>query len=770
MINCLNKCKVFSAIAVMFIGVSVVLSSCNKFDDIEKYQRPDWLIGKIYEQIASNPDYSMFATCMSDVGYDTIVNKTGTYTVFVPNNEAFQSYLNEKGLGSVESIPLKDKEDLVKFHIVQMPWNRDQLQSLSSKGWINVNDLSNNKPFAFKRQTLLKNDNKRYPVRIDRDAGLIYETIVPQAEADESRVVYSNSRKYAPVYFDGFLSAAQLSGEDYSFYFDRNYEAGNIYYAGGKVIVDDIYADNGFIYVIDRVIEPLLNAEELMDKGFGSDSYTDFKNLVYLNSDFDENNAATMAQEGAKEGAEVDQLYDLNYPELGFDIHQELTFNPNSSSATNLTTEYHNGIIVPSDAALSEFIDNVLTGPDKWANLETVPANIKKLIVNSHMADKPLYVKDISDGFFNASGDYITIDPSTIIQKSFGSNASFIGVNKVITPKAFSSVSAPLYLNPEYQTFLAAIELSGLLPALKQEDITYSLFIISDRTLALDFSMQVQWKDWKKERYDIIGYDYSEDPPKPVKRSIEDIINTMYAQISVEPLVGAARLEFLETLDGRHLIINNDENSLSGGLSSTFGYLGDSVITVNFNQIGGDYFNGNVYETNGWINFSSGGLNAKLEGSKFLSLMIKANMADKYTMKFSSSGDRHTLFLPSDEALETARADTLTGDNLKRFLKNHFIKNELIFTDGKKLSGWYNTISRVKTGSSYNTDKLNLSLGIDEISILQNNGELLCQIEEEPGISNIICTKVKEGYQGSLPSYVTEAVIHRIDTVLFADF
>lgn len=748
--------------------ILLIIVSCNKFDDIEKYQRPDWLVGKIYNQIAATPDLSMFAQCMADVGYDTLVNKTGTYTVFAPVDAAFTTFLSENGYATIEQIPDKEKEEIVKFHIVQMPWNRDQLQGLSYKGWINLNDLSNNKPFAFKRQTLLKKDNIIYAVRLENDGELIYETIVPEGESNDKRIVYSNSRKYAPIYFDDFLAASKLDGNDYTFYFNRNYEAGNIYFAGGKVTGDDIYADNGFIYKIDKVIDPLPNAEEIMDRGFESESYTEFKNLIYLFSDFDENDEATMAQEGADEGIQVDQLYDLTYPELGFDIHQELTYNPNSSSAPILTIEYHNGLIAPTNAALTEFVNNVLTGPGKWRDLDAIPANIKKLLVNSHMAKSPIYLKDITNGFFNASGDYIMIDQSSIIQKSFGSNATFIGLNKVITPKAFSSVSAPLYLNPDYQTFLAAIELSGLLPALKQEDINYTLFIVSDASVGRDMSMEIRWRDWKKERYNIMAEDQSYDPPRYVTRTKEDLIYTMYAQIAIEPLVGLARLEFLETLDGRHLVINNDDLTITGGEPSTYGYNGDSIVTVSYNTLIGDYFNGQVFETNGWPKFPNTNLHSNLSGSKFLDLLIKADMADKYFMKFTSDADRHTVFFPSDHALDVAQADTLGGEDLRNFLKQYFIKNEMIFTDGKKPSGVYNTLSRINSGNGYQYQQLNLSPGIDEISLLDSNGEMYYKIEEDPGISNIICSGKKISPGSGLTMYFTEAVVHKIDTVLVA--
>lgn len=773
--NMANNAKDLLTGAKMFlIGASVFLASCNKFEDIEKYQRPEWLVGKVYTQIEASPELSMFAQLIAEAGYDSILDKTGTYTVFAPTNEAFESYLAENGLGSIQNITAKEKEELVKFHVIQMPWNRDQLQGLSSKGWISADDLTNDKPFAFKRQTILKNNNRSYPVKVEREGQNIYATIVPEEDSDENRVVYSNSRKYAPIYFDDFLSVAQLTGGDYSFYFNRNYEPGNIYFLDGKVVGEDIYADNGFVYMIDRVTDPLLNAEELMDAGIGSESYSEFKYLIYLNSDFSSNDEATMAQEGADQGLEVDQLYDLTYPGLGFDIHQELTVNPELSNATSLTIEYHNGCIAPTNTAFREFADNIMTGPGRWPNMDGIPANIKRLVVNSHMSGKPIYQQEVSNGFINANGDFITIDPSSIIQKSFGSNATFIGVNKVITPKAFSGVSAPLYLIPDFQKFLATMEYSGLLPALKQEDLSYSLFIMTDKTLIIDESLIIDWLDWKKERFRIRALDRSEDPAKYVTRSKSDIYATMNAQIAIEPLMGVARLEFLETLDGRHLVINNSDHTLTGGVSSQFGYNNsDSAITVNYNEIEGDFFNGKVYETDGWLRFIKSDLHSQLSGSKFLDLLIKAKMATLYDMLFTNPADRFTVFLPSAEALEAVQADTLSGDELKNFMKLHFIKDELIFTDGRKPQGLYTTMSRVLTGNAYHYQQLNLSPGINEISLLNDQGEVYYQIVETPGVSNIICAQKNKNHETDQSGedesvYFTEAVIHKIDTVLIA--
>lgn len=265
------------------------------------------------------------------------------------------------------------------------------------------------------------------------------------------------------------------------------------------------------------------------------------------------------------------------------------------------------------------------------------------------------------------------------------------------------------------------------------------------------------------------GEDQSLDVPRFVKRLKADITSHMYGQIAIEPLIGSARLEFMETLDGRHIVVNNYDQTITGGEASMFGYMGDSAIDVNFEKVNGDFYNGQVFEMNGWLNFPVLTLHSYLGGTKFLELLQKAGMADKYQMKFANSTDRHTVFLPSDAALEAIQVDTLSSEALKSFLQLHFVRNDLIFTDGRKPQGFYNTLSRNNPGSGNPYFQLNLSPGIDEIEILNIDGELHYRIEETPGVSNIICTRLNDTPSNEV-SYQTEAIVHNIDTILVADW
>jgi hypothetical protein len=147
--------------------------------------------------------------------------------MFVPDNEAFRDFINSKPeYNAISDIPMQEVREIVRFHIIQNPWSRDQLRSLDINGWINERDPLNDEPFGYKRQTLLKNENRGYWIKTEINV----ESIVDSVQGQEKRIVFNPSRKYAPFFFDEYLSAANISHSDYSFFFNRPFDAGGIFF------------------------------------------------------------------------------------------------------------------------------------------------------------------------------------------------------------------------------------------------------------------------------------------------------------------------------------------------------------------------------------------------------------------------------------------------------------------------------------------------------------------------------------------------------------
>ncbi|MCK4920545.1 MAG: fasciclin domain-containing protein, partial [Bacteroidales bacterium] len=118
-----------------YLGILIssvfILYSCQDIQDQEKYQHPEWLVGKLYTQLKSVENTSVFVRALELTGYDTIVDVTGSFTIFAPSDEAFAAYFsdNPEYGSSVENIPPDDLLKLVKYHIIQNAWTKDQIQS-----------------------------------------------------------------------------------------------------------------------------------------------------------------------------------------------------------------------------------------------------------------------------------------------------------------------------------------------------------------------------------------------------------------------------------------------------------------------------------------------------------------------------------------------------------------------------------------------------------------------------------------------------------------
>jgi uncharacterized surface protein with fasciclin (FAS1) repeats len=751
---------------LILAGFAIFLFSCEKLEDTEKYARPDWLAGKLYDQILDQESLSIFAEALELTGYDTIINVSGSYTVFAPTDEAFQLFFNENPQynGELSNVPVGEVEKIVKFHIIQNPWNRTQLQTLNPSGWITDDDHPiDSKPWSYKRQTLLSDPNEKYYYVSDRG---VY-TIVDSLKSDQYRIVYSGKRKYAPIYFDEYFELNSLSHEDYSFYYNRPYNAGNLYYCGAEIGIE-VFAENGFIYPIDRVVEPSKNGKQLLEQGLEGKSYSSFLDLIYQFPEFNFNREATFSQTEALAGQEFDSLFNLNYPDLLFRIHDE-----EYQGSFSRSTQRHYGLLAPDDDAFQKFLDEVVTaksGYPHWAELEIIPDEIKKLIVNAHMSDFPVYKTNIDEGFYNGLDDKVFIAESDISEKYYGSNCTFLGLSEAVIPRAFSSVTAPVYLRPGYSTFMRCMEYSRVLPALKRPGTDFAFYVLSDERLALDSSAIVNWIDQDLNRYNIRAFHRGEEQMMNMSRT--ELGKRILNQVAVSRPAGVGRKEFLENLAGNYITVDNENNLVYGSKPNSFGYLGDSLLTPDSPpvRLAEPTDNGETYDVLSWFSFNKTTLFALVQSySKFYELLIKAGMVDakNYVFTFINEGDFYTVFAPTNSALLTAQADTLQKADLQKLLRYHFVPDHLIFTDGKKPSGEYLT-SRPDDSSGGGSGQfatINLETGVDYINILNDQGELYYRIDEASNITN----RMGISYTGELDSYwefITTAVVHQVDTVL----
>jgi len=734
----------------------------------EKYERPEWLAGKVYTQLLELPDLSTFTRAVELTGYDTIIDVSGSYTIFAPNNEAFNAFFQAHPVyNSIEDIPQSDLNAMVKFHLVQNPWTKEQLRTLDVYGWIDTLDLNNNKPRGFKRPTLLEDDNKKVGVEGYKDNTI---KIVDTLDSDWHRMVSIDSRKFAPIFFREYFEIYSLSAEDYSFYFDRSIGSPlDIYFAGAKVIGDEVFAENGFVYEVDRVTEPLPNAYQMLEDQSGENSYKDFLDLINLFPLLEYNEEKTFDQPGADEGLQVDSLFDLSYPDLAFDILNERTSPPSGTFGlpNDVTIRYHHGIMAPTDEALDEFLDEYFSGSGRWGTLENAPDNVKRIIANTHLTTNTIYPTDFTAGIYNGESDWVLLDPGTIEEQKFGSNSTFIGINRTLVPRVFFTVPAPAYLLRDYSKTMLTIEEAGLLSALKREGEEYLFYLESDDNSDTDSSLLYDPTD---ESFSL--YQRSQGGGQEYNLGTSDLRDLLRNHIATGTPSGFARKEFFRNLTGNYIIVNNETGEVSGTSPTTIGYQG-LISKPNYPvELGEGYDNGHTYDIENYFSFTAPNLYLKIQSSypEFHSLLLQAGLGNSFEFTFLSENEVYTVFAPTDSALIAAQVDTLGREALQAVLKLHFIQGKLIFTDGTELPGYYETTRVDEKSTTYTKifTKIYLDPNYDLITISSTSGGSYVDVSESEDANIMAGSDVGEGNE-VFRNLAISRIIHEIDKVLMIE-
>ena len=111
---------------------AVVLSSafyvaCEDYMDGSKWTASSEL--QMDEYIESQPDLSLFLEIIDKAELRGMVHAYGTYTLFVPDNDAVQTYLKSIGKSSVNDLSKEQAVNIVKYHVLSDTLHTYDMQS-----------------------------------------------------------------------------------------------------------------------------------------------------------------------------------------------------------------------------------------------------------------------------------------------------------------------------------------------------------------------------------------------------------------------------------------------------------------------------------------------------------------------------------------------------------------------------------------------------------------------------------------------------------------
>lgn len=448
---------------------------CEKEMD-KYYERPDWLRGSAYEVMKERGNFNLFLRAIDRAGYKSVVNGRELCTMMAPTDEAFQKYLKRHNYASVEDIPEDTLKLLVPYHMIKRAFEPQMLLAFTMD---NGMDAKGNGT-AYKYETYAQ------PSPFEMTDPLTGQ-----------RVKTYNDNLYLPIVSTRLYKTKECTDyeKNYEFFWPEvNWlgEQDQLYAQGAAVIEQGIPTDNGYLYILDDVCEPLRTVYQALEKA-GDPGFSQFLELY---DRFAEVKYRTIS------GATGDSLYNYYHyrntskfkstsfydqlPAIASTIAYHNDYNTRDDYFMYLTYTYN--CFAPTDRALEDYFSRKFS--DFYTSWTDLPQLTLYYFLMPYMKEGQeilLPERVMTDGVKGEYGETWTVTSEDVVNKEFCSNGIVYGIDKVFDPLVFELVCKPLFMNPNYSLmanmFFKADAISTLTD---QTPDKYTLFVVPDSILESD--------------------------------------------------------------------------------------------------------------------------------------------------------------------------------------------------------------------------------------------------------------------------------------------
>ena len=683
-------------VAMGMLGIMGCEDHQARFDD------PDWLGGTSIKTLEDAGNYSIFLQLMEKANYTDAITKQLS-TLFVPSDEAFRAYFEKEGIESVESLTKDQALNLFTLHYLRNPRSRYYL--IYEVAWSEFQGPKGEYASLFHR--------KETP-----STGESYIDSVRYASSGS--VVGTKPRIVVDPKFVGLWSAeffndygAASDGSDYLFMFpgstwEKNYTPNlkGLNWHNAAVIPNpkipnelEVRTSTGFIYFLDRVVEPIPSMEKYLQ---GEEKYSVFYDMMQRFARY------TPAGQDPQQRALTRKSY------VGI-------FNMADERAGNTETAVPPlkmwSAFIPNNTVFTEYLNNTVL--KYYTSLDSVPLVSLEYIIQTQLASNLVVKSKMSKGYINSFGEPTDYGPSDIASGFMCSNGVVYESKRVMEPNVFTTVPGELFINKDYSTLLYILGAANVFPSLANPDVKVTLFASTNEAL---YDYGIRYDDNLK----IIQVRGTDDRWYPMSTfELAAFAQEQAVRVPLDEAALSGGEQFIETLSQSFIKVGNNE--IFGAENLTYNTPA-KVLEVIPNDING-YLVKVDRPIGGRLVMGQklvAGLPAKdanplwfdPDFSEFADLLVKANVLDPRTrntiykqvipnLKFLSVDKYWTAFIPSNAAIAQARAEgilpakdkyptTSAGrDSMLNFLNYHFVRGSTFFDDGKR-SGDFKTYRTYK--------------------------------------------------------------------------
>lgn len=641
--------------------VVTLLSSCSDDKMSNYYDIPSELNeGSIYEVLEKKGNYSIFLKAVDLSGFKEMVDGKSVLTVMAPDDSSFSVYLNNRyGTNNIENLPVPEIKKVVGFHIMYYSFDKDKLINYrpNEGDGATADEKLVNAGMYYKHRTKSKD-----PVSLEYDPTFGAEVHVYHQE------------RFLPVFSYRMFQTKKIDAQyNYEYFFPNTPWKGADGFNVSNAAVDDysVVADNGYVYMIDRVLKPL----ETIYTELASDTAT-FSEYLSL---FNKYEYYFFDEDLTREEGNGTDLYDHYYKEPMPNIASEWPVSDYTKEAILSYSAY--SVFAPTNKALQGFFNDYWKIGGYDSLMEVSQTSIEYLLFNSVYGSSVVFPEEITKGEIeNNIGTVIKFDVDQVPDSNriMCANGALYGLTTLTPPAMFGSVTGPAFQYKKFGFFLDMLNASDMILTLCSDNANYILLYPSD-TIMKGYGITSKYD---KVTQEYVIYQGTERMSNSTKQ------NYVYAHVAsgdeqIESFAGGlpdgGTHVFRTIAPGMYLYWYMKDGKITNSIKYNellYSNMTEDSVFCNIERLefrGGDWSNGICYTyDNDKLNYVLEGSSENARYSEFVSMMIgqrtvqskpfygfiqllnKAGMVDMDERIITAMLENCLVLVPTTSAVESA--------------------------------------------------------------------------------------------------------------------
>ncbi len=479
-------------ICILFLGCLCAVSCKKEYTYDTK--EPDWLGASIYDYLKNNGHYTYYTQLIDDVGYTEVLRKTGSKTLFVANDSAFERFFKDNPwkISGYSALSLAQKKLILNFSMINNAYLIETLSNYNTGGTNGVLVVGQ----AMRRLTAISIlDSVPFEKGDALPNGLYWNKY-----KTNGLYLLKDDSKWPLVHFlQKQLDNAGISDNDFQVITGISRSNNDAYIFKNKVIARDITCKNGYINVLGEVLIPPQN---MADYIFSNPNTSLFSSLLhrFCAPYYSSEQTSAFKRPGSNDSVFVKKFYTVDgeggrttYPN-GSTINPTLLlpFDPGWNMYHYLDNSTHTVVALQADMATmfvptNEAIDYYFHSGsgklllDRYGSWDNVPDDIIVLLLKRHM--RRSFIESVPSRFEKMHDDEnfpVPAKQTDVVGTYIGVNGLIYLINNVYGPIDYESVYAPVLFSKKTRIFNWAIIQNEFRMYLNSLASRFSFFVPTD--------------------------------------------------------------------------------------------------------------------------------------------------------------------------------------------------------------------------------------------------------------------------------------------------